>query len=911
MVKKATVKFAGNMWCPCSPEHRALLAEAEAEAAAKALADGKGAPPEEIPWPPPCPLYGSHLISPCIGPSGNRRPGGILVLGEAPGRVEDERGAGFVGPSGQELRAALTEAGVPEDVLTFANAVRCRPPGNKTPTARIVNACAGLYLLPLIRELAPAVIVAAGATALKALMRTQEAAVMRLNGLEVPGAPAGLPPIVASVHPAWVLRNVTANRPKLLEAARMVRTVWERESGATVAPALALSVWWPKDLSYFREAMQRLGDLRERAALQTHRVCYDLETNGLSPWDRKRPPKVLTVALAVTPTEALVIPIDHPEAPAWSADERANLLEALRVILTDPNTHKVAHNAKFDDEWLRVCFGWSPEAPDVIGDLPGVLDPMLGHSLIAPGEPHGLDALVMRHCRETYGDYWLPVFALAKEAEATARKEAKRRKGKADDRAENEGRFDFGRVPLSLLAPYNGYDVMATLACWDVVEPRLRETGETLRALRNTLAPAQKALREMEIHGLAVDRTRLIQLTGEWKSKDVQARLGLASLPVVAAFAAARPDGEINFGSTQQKAALLYEAYGLKAPKLTEGGAPSTDAEAVKLLLANPLLADEPRAALGHMSALAEATKVLGTYLLPAGDMIGSDGRIHTAFNLHSARTGRLSSSRPNLQNQPPGTRPMFGSRFPGGLILSFDFAQLEACVIACFCEDPVLLSIFREGRDFHIMNAALMLGKDPGRAIKDGPDKDWGEVTEADRQQAKGAVSFGLMYGRQDEALAQDLGIPLEAATAMRTEYFARVPVLTEWIKRVVAWARRTGYVDTPFGRRRWLPDLHADDRFLRGEAERQAVNTPVQGAASDLTLASLVRIERGLKARGLSAVPVVTVHDSIVVDSPREEAQAVAEYAVGEMEDTSMHPWVIVPLRAEIKAGRRWDEK
>jgi DNA polymerase-1 len=232
--------------------------------------------------------------------------------------------------------------------------------------------------------------------------------------------------------------------------------------------------------------------------------------------------------------------------------------------------------------------------------------------------------------------------------------------------------------------------------------------------------------------------------------------------------------------------------------------------------------------------------------------------------------------------------------------------SQLEARVIACFCQDEAMLEIFLSGKDFHVVNAALMLGKDCGKGTK----KDMGAVTLEDREMAKRAVSFGLMYGRCAAALSDDLGIPMIDAERMRNEYFRRVPRLRPWCLAQAEFCRKTGYVMTAFGSRRSLPGIWSDEDGVRSEAERAAANGVVQGSAAQMVLVALARLHNELRRRNLKALPIITVHDSIVVDTPLEEAQEVGEIILSMMQDTSIYPWAIVPFPAELKAYRHWCE-
>lgn len=885
----------GPWYCPASSEHCATVSSSAVPEAWEA-----------------CTLHGSQC-SPCLQPQGYAGKGGILVVGDAPGRWEDSKGEPFTGQDGNELRSALKTAGIDITKVTFTYAARCCPSRKKIPV-KALNYCANTYLFPLIEHLEPSVIVPVGAVALKALLRGKKVSIMKLAGLEYQHGIAELPAMVAVVSPGFVRRNTRANRPAFLASFRKVKAVYDRVALGIQNTQVAVkkSVWYPTKLSDFDEAEARLQALAAGLKFGDY-VSYDVETTGLDPWAAGAhvpTPGVLCLSLSTDSTSALVTPFSHPQTPPWGATKAQRLSDLCKGILQRPEVVKVAHNMKFDNKWLRRCLGWAPTALQKIGDLPGAIDTMLAHAMVAPADPHSLDALVMRYCDHVYGNYWAHIKDAARVAATQSRRGQKRAMTAAEKRAQEEGCLDYGLVPLTELCQYNGYDTMAPL--WllhNLLLAELHRSG-TFETFRDLVMPGSFSLQRMEESGIAVDTTELLAQSIKYEMDIANEKTKFYAMSFVKSFENSFLKGKrMNMASHVQKSALLYKHLGLAPSIMTDGGNGSVGKEAIKILQTENY-PPEVKALLDSMTEVGKLEKCHGTFLKPVSSWRGTDGFVHTVYNLHKARTGRLSSTRPNLQNQPKKIRPIYMSRFPDGLILNADFSQIESRVLACFCQDPALLRIFREGRDFHIMNAGLMLGKDPGAAIKSGPNADWGEVTPDDRQYGKQAVTFGLSYGRTGKALAADLQIPEAEGIALRKRYFDSVPMLPKWIECVYAHAKKVGYVRTATGRIRYLPDLWANEYHLISEAERQAVNTCIQGTASDMTLRALIVIEQTLREWGFQAVPVVTVHDSIGIDTPRNEAQAVGELMLAVMQDVSMYPWVIVPFDVELTANRQWDK-
>ena len=292
-----------------------------------------------------------------------------------------------------------------------------------------------------------------------------------------------------------------------------------------------------------------------------------------------------------------------------------------------------------------------------------------------------------------------------------------------------------------------------------------------------------------------------------------------------------------------------------------------------------------------------EVEKLRSTYGETLLGEVAADGRIHASFNQTVARTGRLSSDRPNLHNIPIRTEegrrirrafiPAEGRRF-----LVADYNQIELRVIAHLAQDPGLIQAFACGEDIHQATASRLFGVDPDA------------VTVGQRSKAK-MVSYGLAYGMESFGLGQRLGIPTEEAAEILNAYFAAFPSVRAYMDATVAEARDRGYTETLFGRRRQIPELQSPNYRLRQAGERQAMNAGIQGLAADIFKVALVRLDRGLEDQGRSSRLVLQVHDEVIVEVEPSEEQAVAALTLEAMRGAAE---LSVPLEVNLSWGESW---
>src|SRR5438093_4267286 len=442
------------------------------------------------------------------------------------------------------------------------------------------------------------------------------------------------------------------------------------------------------------------------------------------------------------------------------------------------------------------------------------------------------------------------------------------------------GEQPFAEVPVAVAARYCCASSEVVLRLRDAFRPEL-EDHQLFRLLDRIEVPLIPVLVDMEWHGVLVDREVLGQI-----SRQFARELGELEQAI---HRAAGTDFNIN--STPQLRHILFDKLQLPVLKKTKTGA-STDFEVLEQL-----------AALGHevprlLIEYRELAKLKSTYVdaLP-GYVNTATGRIHTSFNQAGAATGRLSSSDPNLQNIPVRTprgeaiRRAFVAA-PGWLLLTADYSQVELRLLAHLSGDPAFVRAFEQSGDIHRQTAAIIFGV---------PQDD---VTPEMRARAK-TINFATIYGQGPFALARQLGISQDQAKAFIAEYFARFAGVRTWLDRTVAEARERGYVETLFGRRRYIPELKDKNFNIRAFGERTATNSPLQGSAAHLIKIAMVRIERALRARGLAARMLLQVHDELVFEVPEGREGSATDVVKSHMEGAAN---LRVPLVVSIGVGSNW---
>jgi DNA polymerase I len=414
--------------------------------------------------------------------------------------------------------------------------------------------------------------------------------------------------------------------------------------------------------------------------------------------------------------------------------------------------------------------------------------------------------------------------------------------------------------------------------------PELWEEAEKVglaHIARDIELPLLPILAAMERAGIKVDLATLKQIA---EKVDAACELHLAEIYKLAG-------REFNVGSPPQLAQVLYTD--LKLPVLKRGKTgPSTDQEVLEKLGAQHPL---PKAIIEYRNV----AKLKSTYLDTLPLLIAADGRVHTTFNQVAAATGRLSSTDPNLQNIPIRTelgreiRRAFVAE-EGSTLISADYSQVELRILAHIAGDAALVEAFAEDADVHARTAAEVFGV--------GVD----QVT-ADQRRAAKMVNYGIAYGLSPHGLATRLDIPTEEAKSIIDRYFARYTGIHRYLEETVGKAHKAGFVETLFGRRRYMPDLGSRNRNIAMAAERAAINMPIQGTAADLMKLAMLRVDQLLREQKLKARMLLQVHDELLVEAPMAEVEQVCALVRDAMSKVADFR---VPLKVDVGQARSWAE-
>ncbi len=399
--------------------------------------------------------------------------------------------------------------------------------------------------------------------------------------------------------------------------------------------------------------------------------------------------------------------------------------------------------------------------------------------------------------------------------------------------------------------------------------------------------PLIRVLARMEKTGVKVDLGQLRDyarsLNDELAGRQEKIR-GLAGEP------------DLNISSPMQVGNVLFEKLALdpKAKKSSHRHFYPTDEETLTAL-------QDKHPIISEILEFRAVKKLLSAYIEPFPGFVNpGTGRVHTTFNQALTATGRLSSAKPNLQNIPVRTergreiRKAFIPSTPDGFIMSADYSQIELRIMAHLSKDTHLTEAFRQGLDVHAITAAKIFGIAPE------------DVTPDQRRIAKTA-NFGIMYGISAFGLSQRLKIPRAAAKKIIDDYFMNFPAVSAYIDSTIAAARQNGYVETLFGRRRYLPDINSRNATVRSLAERNAVNAPIQGSSADIIKIAMIDVDREMQARALKSRMVLQIHDELVFDAVPEEIEELRKIVVEKMQNVTE---LSVPLTVDCNYGKNWLE-
>jgi DNA polymerase-1 len=522
-------------------------------------------------------------------------------------------------------------------------------------------------------------------------------------------------------------------------------------------------------------------------------------------------------------------------------------MKPLRDLLEDPEIRKAAQNAKYDLLILRRA-GVNLRGLD--------FDTMLASYVLNPGRrSHGLDVLALEFLGHTMTSY-------------------------ADLCGKGRSAIPFDECPVDAARDYSCEDADMTLQLCSIFEPQL-ESAQVRFLLDNVEIPLVNVLAEMEWTGITINLDWFNSLKERFRGEREAVERQIYKAAGV----------EFNINSNLQLRDILFTKLGLPVLKKTSTG-PSTDATVLQEL------ADSGHVLPSLLMEYRELSKLENTYLDALPELVNpATGRLHTSFNQTVASTGRLSSSDPNLQNIPirrelgRDIRRGFVPR-TGWLLITADYSQIELRLLAHLSRDPAFVKAFNTGGDIHRQTAAI---------IFDVPIEN---VSTEMRARAK-TINFATIYGQGAHALSRQLKIEHAEARAFIARYFERFSGIRSYLDGIVEFAREHGYVQTIFGRRRYIPELREKNFSIRAFGERTAANSPIQGSAADLIKIAMIRIDAQLRKQGFAAKMLLQVHDELVFEAPPDEISRIQALVREEMENAAE---LSVPLVVDIGVGANW---
>lgn len=554
--------------------------------------------------------------------------------------------------------------------------------------------------------------------------------------------------------------------------------------------------------------------------------------------------ELVGLSFAVRPHEAWYV--------AVPADHEAaqRMVEIFRPLYENPSILKVGQNIKYDYEVLRKY------GIDIQGEM---FDTMIAHYLIQPELRHNMDfmAETLLHYRTVHIEELI---------------------GPAGKNQKNMRDLD----PQDVYE-YAAEDADITLQLKEVLEPKLQEVG-AVQLFHNIEMPLVRVLADMELSGVRLDTTSLKETEQIFNERMKQYEEHAYELA----------GKQFNISSPKQVGEILFDTMHIvEKPKKTKSGQYVTSQDVLEQLRPNaPIISD-----ILNYRAL---KKLLGTYVEALPKLINAHtGHIHTSFNQAVTSTGRLSSSDPNLQNIP--VREDDGKEIrkcfipePGCLFFSADYSQIELRIMAHLSGDEHMIEAFCSGLDIHRATAAKIWHVDPE------------DVSDAQRKKAKQA-NFGIIYGITSYGLAQRMGIDNSEARQLIQDYFKTFPKVKAYMEHAKALAREKGYAETLFGRRRYLPDIQSANGTVRGFAERNAINAPIQGTEADIIKIAMIRIHRRFREEGIRSKMILQVHDELNFSVYPNEKEHVEKIVIEEMQGACQ---LSVPLLADAGWGKNWLE-
>jgi DNA polymerase-1 len=600
-------------------------------------------------------------------------------------------------------------------------------------------------------------------------------------------------------------------------------------------------------------------------------LAVDTETTGLN----AAAADLVGVAMAVAPGHACYVPLRHGAAAVtasgqggldFDGQESASLtpqipfddaMALLRPVLEDPAILKIGHNLKYDSHvLLRPYNGGIKLAP--------VDDTMCLSYVLDTGR-------VDRHSMDYLAAHWLDYQTIKYE----------------DVCGKGTKQVSFASIAPDAALQYAAEDADITLRLWHMLKPRLAGSGlaSVYERLERPLIPV---LAEMESRGITVESTILARMSNDFARRMAAYQSEIHTLA----------DGEFNIASPKQLGEILFDKMGLAGGKKAKTGAYSTSADVLEDLAANGV---EIAAKVLEWRQLAKLKSTYADALVDS--ILPETGRVHTSFSMVGASTGRLSSSDPNIQNIPIRTaegrqiRTAFVAA-PGCKLISADYSQIELRLVAHVAGEASMIDAFKAGVDIHARTASEVFGI---------PLDDLDSET---RRRAK-AINFGIIYGISAFGLARQLSIPQSESRDYINAYFEKFPNIKAYMERTKTEAREDGYVETLFGRRIHISGFTASNPAMRGFAERQAINAPIQGTAADIIKRAMIRLPQQMTEKAVPADMLLQVHDELIFEVPDGRVDDATAIIIEVME-TAAAPVLdlAVPLVVEAGVANSWAE-
>ena len=593
------------------------------------------------------------------------------------------------------------------------------------------------------------------------------------------------------------------------------------------------------------EVVQEDSDIKKLVSLlkKYDEICFDTETTGIDANNAE----LVGLSFSVKSAEAWYIP-----CPADQKKTR-EILKLFESLFNDKSKIWIGQNTKYDLLMLK----WY----DV--ELKGkIFDTMLAHYVIEPDGKRGMDQLSAKYLG------YEPVHI----------EELIGKKGKS-------GQGSMRDVELEKIKEYAAEDADITLQLKQIFLPQLKEK-EVEKVFYEVENPLVKVLTDMEYEGVKIDEEFLKDYSKELEKDAKKSEESVYKLAGV----------RFNLASPKQLGEVLFDKLKLDpSAKKTKTGQYQTGEDVLlKLAAKGEKIADD-------ILVFREMTKLKSTYVDSLPELINKKtGRVHTTYGQAVAVTGRLASNNPNLQNIPVRTdrgkeiRKAFVPRDSKHILLSADYSQIELRIVAAISSDKNMMKAFKDGTDIHTATAARVYNVDEK------------EVTKEMRYKAK-SVNFGIIYGQGAFGLADNLGISRSEAKEIIDNYKKQFPGIQKYMDDTINFAREHGYVQTIMGRKRWLRDINSSNFTVRGFAERNAINSPIQGTAADMIKLAMIKVHTAMKKEGFKSRMILQVHDELIFDATKDEVKDLKPLIIECMQSAMPLPNK-VPVIAECGEGKSW---